>query len=66
MAFSFSTVPERLICLDIETVPDRARLPPSQEGKFPKPVFHRIACISYVEAAIAVSGPMSRGARPVW
>lgn len=45
--------PERLLALDIETVPDRERLPPDWGTKFPKCMFHRIACISFVEARIA-------------
>lgn len=46
--------PERLLALDIETVPDRERLPPAWKDKFPKPIHHRIACISFVEAEIEI------------
>lgn len=46
--------PARLLVLDIETIPDRHRLPPDHGARFPKPMFHRIACISYVEATITV------------
>lgn len=46
--------PERLLALDIETVPDRERLPPEWKDKFAKPIFHEIACISFVEADIAI------------
>lgn len=50
------TLPERLLALDIETVPDRERLPPDWGAKFPKPIHHRIVCISYVEAEIEHDG----------
>jgi DNA polymerase elongation subunit (family B) len=46
--------PERLLALDIETVPDRERLPSDWGTKFPKPIHHAIACISFVEAEIAI------------
>ena len=44
---------ERIICLDIETVPDRTLIPEWDEGKFPpKPIWHQIVAISFVEARI--------------
>jgi len=44
---------DKIICLDIETVPDRALIPNWEEGKFPpKPIWHRIVAISFVEARI--------------
>lgn len=46
--------PDRLVVLDIETVPDHARIPDSQTGRFPKPIYHAIACISFVEASITI------------
>jgi len=45
---------ERLLCLDIETVPDRSLLPADWGAKFPKPLWHRIACIAFVEARIEI------------
>lgn len=48
--------PERVLALDIETVPDRIRLPADWGGKFPKPVFHQVVCISFVEAEIEIDG----------
>jgi predicted PolB exonuclease-like 3'-5' exonuclease len=50
---NFSTQHERLVCLDIETVPDRNLIPDWADGKFPpKPVHHRVVAISFVEARI--------------
>jgi hypothetical protein len=44
---------DKIVCLDIETVPDRALIPDWDEGKFPpKPIWHRIVAISFVEARI--------------
>jgi len=45
---------DRLMCLDIETVPDRSLMPADwPEGKFPaKPLWHRVVAISFVEARI--------------
>ena len=44
---------DKIICLDIETVPDRALIPNWEEGKFPpKPIWHQIVAISFVEARI--------------
>ena len=44
---------DKIICLDIETVPDRALIPEWSEGKFPpKPIWHQIVAISFVEAQI--------------
>lgn len=42
---------ERLLCLDIETVPDGTLTPPDWNG-FPKLPWHRVVAISVVEAAI--------------
>lgn len=43
----------KIICLDIETVPDRTLIPELDEGKFAaKPVWHRVVAISFVEARI--------------
>ena len=47
------TTRDRLIALDIETVPDRSLIPDWDEGKFaPKPIWHRVVAISFVEARI--------------
>jgi predicted PolB exonuclease-like 3'-5' exonuclease len=44
---------DRLLCLDIETAPDRNLIPDWADGKFPpKPVHHRVVAISFVEARI--------------
>lgn len=44
---------ERLVCLDIETVPDRSLIPEWQSGKFPpKPIWHKVVAISFVEATL--------------
>jgi 3'-5' exonuclease len=44
---------DRIICLDIETVPDRTLIPEWDEGKFPpKPIWHRMVAVSVVEARI--------------
>jgi predicted PolB exonuclease-like 3'-5' exonuclease len=44
---------DKLLCLDIETVPDRALIPDWPDGKFPpKPIWHRVVAISFVEARI--------------
>ena len=44
---------EKIICLDIETVPDRSLIPDWVDGKFPpKPIWHQIVAISFVEARI--------------
>lgn len=45
----------RLLCLDIETVPDRTLMPPDS-AKFPKPLWHKVVAISFVEATIACDG----------
>lgn len=54
-ATSFATVrqPERLIVLDLETIPDRERLPADWRAKFLKPLHHRVVCVSVVEAEIS-------------
>lgn len=41
-----------LLVLDIETTPDRDRLPATWDGSFPKPAYHRVACISYATVSI--------------
>ncbi len=46
--------PDRLLVLDIETTPDRERLPADHGSRFPKPIYHRIACLSFVEATITI------------
>ena len=44
---------DRIICLDIETIPDRTLIPEWNDGKFPpKPIWHQIVAISFVEARI--------------
>jgi predicted PolB exonuclease-like 3'-5' exonuclease len=44
---------DKLVCLDIETIPDRALIPDWEGGKFPpKPIWHRVVAISFVEAKI--------------
>ena len=44
---------DKLVCLDIETVPDRTLIPDWDEGKCPpKPIWHRVVAISFVEAKI--------------
>lgn len=55
---SADTPPDHLLCLDIETVPDTLRLPDAFPADcFPKPAFHRVACVSYTVAKIElVSG----------
>jgi len=42
-----------LVCLDIETVPDRTLIPDWEDGKFPpKLICHQVVAISFVEADI--------------
>ena len=44
---------DKIICLDIETMPDRTLISDWDEGKFPpKPIWHQIVAISFVEARI--------------
>lgn len=43
---------DRLLCVDIETVPDREIMPPDWGDKFPKPAWHRVVAVSLVEAVI--------------
>jgi 3'-5' exonuclease len=46
---------DKLVCLDIETTPDRSLIPDWEEGKFPpKPIWHRVVAISFVEARVNV------------
>jgi predicted PolB exonuclease-like 3'-5' exonuclease len=47
---------DRLLCLDIETVPDRDLVPADWGDKFPKPMWHRVVAISVVEAVIERDG----------
>lgn len=52
---------ERLLCLDIETVPDRTLVPADWPAdKFPKPLWHKIVAISFVEAKIKRSKETDR------
>ncbi len=53
---------DRLLCLDIETVPDPDLVPANwPEGKFvPNPMWHRVVAISFVEAAIEREGGRER------
>lgn len=45
--------PDRLLALDIETVPDADLIPSDwPPEKFPKPAWHRVVAISFVEARI--------------
>lgn len=46
----------RLICLDVETAPDRGRLPADWGAKFPKPLWHQVVAIAVVEARIEPDG----------
>lgn len=44
---------DRVLCLDIETVIDEALLPAGWPAdRFPKPLWHRVVAISYVQARI--------------
>ncbi|MGU3420746.1 3'-5' exonuclease [Methylobacterium sp. D54C] len=43
---------DSLLCIDIETCPDRDVMPAEWGSKFPKPAWHRVVAISFVEAAI--------------
>lgn len=50
-----SQVPDRLLCLDIETILDHEIVPADWPAeKFPKNVWHKVVCISFVEARIEV------------
>ena len=51
---------ERLLCLDIETVPDRELIPPDWGDRFPKPAWHEVVAISFVEAGIEAEGQGER------
>lgn len=52
---------DRLLCLDIETVPDYALIPPDwPEDKFPKLPWHRVVAVSFVEAGIERVGGVER------
>lgn len=47
------TMHDHLLCLDIETVPDRVLFPDLPKEKFPpKVIMHRVVAISFVEAAL--------------
>jgi predicted PolB exonuclease-like 3'-5' exonuclease len=52
----------RLLCLDIETVPDEVLLPADWDPEtFPaKPVWHRVVAISFVEADIVIHRGVER------
>ena len=44
---------DRLLCVDIETVPDRSLYPDLPKDKFPpKVIMHRVVAISFVEATL--------------
>jgi predicted PolB exonuclease-like 3'-5' exonuclease len=44
---------DRLLVLDIETVPDRELLPPDWiDGKFPKPMWHKVVAVAFLSARI--------------
>ncbi len=45
-----------LLCLDIETVPDRELIPGDWGDKFPKAMWHRVVAVSVVEARIERDG----------
>jgi hypothetical protein len=45
-----------VLFVDIETVPDRALIPPGQTT-FPKPIHHRVVAISFLEARIERESP---------
>jgi len=48
---------DHLLCLDIETVPDRDLIPADWPAdRFPKPIWHRVVAISVVEARIESDG----------
>lgn len=48
--------PDRLLCLDIETVPDVELVPADWDpARFLKPLWHRIVAISFVEARIEIN-----------
>ena len=52
---------DKLLCLDVETVPDRDLSPPDwPEDKFPKPIWHRMVAVSFVEARIERNGSGER------
>lgn len=47
--------PTRILCLDVETVPDVDLVPQDwPKDKFPKPAWHAVAAISFAEARIVV------------
>lgn len=53
MGFNHATEHPQLLCLDIETVPDRLLVPDWPKEKFPpKPIWHRVVAISFVRATI--------------
>src|SRR5262245_18232344 len=48
---------DKIICLDIETIPDRTLISDWDEGEFPpKPIWHQVVAISFVEARIDSDG----------
>lgn len=52
---------DKIMCLDIETAPDRALIPEWDSGKFPpKPIWHRVVAISFVEARIECDNGLPR------
>ncbi|MCB4801537.1 putative PolB exonuclease-like 3'-5' exonuclease [Methylobacterium brachiatum] len=47
--------PSRILCLDVETVPDAELVPEDfPKDRFPKPAWHRVVAISFAEARIEV------------
>ncbi|NNM74210.1 3'-5' exonuclease [Enterovirga aerilata] len=57
-----SSRPDKLLCVDIETVPDQALVPADWGDGLPKPFWNRVVCVSFVEARIArpvADGPES-------
>jgi 3'-5' exonuclease len=44
---------DKIVCLDIETIPDRELIPDWDVGEFPpKPIWHQVVAISFVEARL--------------
>src|SRR3954469_22426073 len=52
MTFDKFSQHDHLVCLDIETVPDRDLIPDWGNKFPPKPIHHRVVAVSAVEAAI--------------
>jgi predicted PolB exonuclease-like 3'-5' exonuclease len=68
--------PSRILCLDVETVPDAELVPKDwPRDRFPKPAWHKVAAISFAEARIEVGADGSEryvteycrsGGQPGW